>query len=511
MTDFSIVIPTVGRDSLQRLLAALRDSSGPRPAQIVVVDDRIAPVAPAVERVGGWVDDVLAVRYSTGTGPAAARNIGWRACETAWVAFLDDDVLVGPTWLRDLASDLAEAADDVAGSQARIHVPLPTGRRPTDWERGTAGLATAKWITADMAYRRAALLQVGGFDERFPRAFREDADLALRALRAGWRLAVGRRTTTHPVRSAPWNASLKQQRGNADDALMSRLHGKDWYDRAAAPRGRRPRHLAVTAALGIAAVAGALRQWRVAGAALGPWAAGMAEFAAARIVPGPRDSTEVGRMIATSVLIPPLATVHWVRGVLAHRQAQPLPPAEPLDVPAVDAVLLDRDGTLIHDVAYNGDPGLVRPIAGARAALDRLRAGGLKLGVISNQSGVARGLISEAEVRAVNDRIEELLGPFDTWQYCPHDDRAGCECRKPRPGMVLKAAADLGVPVENVVEVGDIGADIQAGRAAGAGASVLVPNEMTRLDELRAAPHRFPDLAAAADAILAASSAGGER
>jgi histidinol-phosphate phosphatase family protein len=200
-----------------------------------------------------------------------------------------------------------------------------------------------------------------------------------------------------------------------------------------------------------------------------------------------------------------------VRGVLAHRQAQPLPPAEPLDVPAVDAVLLDRDGTLIHDVAYNGDPGLVRPIAGARAALDRLRAGGLKLGVISNQSGVARGLISEAEVRAVNDRIEELLGPFDTWQYCPHDDRAGCECRKPRPGMVLKAAADLGVPVENVVVVGDIGADIQAGRAAGAGASVLVPNEMTRLDELRAAPHRFPDLAAAADAILAASSAGGER
>lgn len=504
MTDFSIVIPTVGRPSLRALLDAVAGSAGPRPAKVVIVDDRVAPVEPVVHPTGTWMDDVVAVRNSTGSGPAAARNAGWRACETEWVEFLDDDVLVGPTWLTDLAADLAAAAPDVAGSQGRIDVPLPRHRRPTDWERCTAGLGTAKWITADMAYRRRALLQVGGFDERFPRAFREDADLALRTRDAGWRLTVGRRVTIHPVRPAPWNASVQQQRGNADDVLMTRLHGRDWYARAEAPRGRRPRHLAVSAAL-LTGVAGlAARRWRLAAAALAGWAAGTAEFAAARIAPGPRQPAEVGRMLATSALIPPLASAHWLRGLVKHRAAQPLPAALPVEVPAVEAVLFDRDGTLVRDVAYNGDPELVRPVAGAREALDRMRAAGLKLGVISNQSGVARGLISEADVRAVNERVEELLGPFDTWQYCPHDDREGCECRKPKPGMILKAAADLGVPVDRCLMVGDIGADVQAGTAAGVAAAVLVPTELTRRDEVLAARHRLPDLAAVADAVLAA-------
>ncbi len=75
--------------------------------------------------------------------------------------------------------------------QGVITVPLPGGRRPTDWERGTAAHARTRWITADMAYRTEALRRVGGFDERFPRAFREDADLALRLLDAGWRIRRG--------------------------------------------------------------------------------------------------------------------------------------------------------------------------------------------------------------------------------------------------------------------------------------------------------------------------------
>ncbi|MCF2434969.1 hypothetical protein LV779_11160 [Streptomyces thinghirensis] len=124
--------------------------------------------------------------------------------------------------------------------QGVIAVPLPGERRPTDWERGTAGLARAQWITADMAYRTDVLKQVDGFDERFTRAFREDADLALRVLDAGWRIRRGRRTTRHPVRDASRWASLKQQRGNADDALMLRLHGPDWWAKAVAPKGPDP-------------------------------------------------------------------------------------------------------------------------------------------------------------------------------------------------------------------------------------------------------------------------------
>jgi HAD superfamily hydrolase (TIGR01662 family) len=165
------------------------------------------------------------------------------------------------------------------------------------------------------------------------------------------------------------------------------------------------------------------------------------------------------------------------------------------------AALFDRDGTLVEDVPYNGDPALVRPMPGAREALDRLRAAGLRLGVVTNQSGVARGLLTPDQVRQVNARVEELLGPFDTWQFCPHGPDDGCGCRKPAPGMVRAAARELGVPVHRCVMVGDIGADVTAGRAAGA-RTVLVPTPVTRAEEVATAPVVVADLAAAADWIL---------
>ncbi|SEP64829.1 HAD-IIIA family hydrolase [Microlunatus flavus] len=147
------------------------------------------------------------------------------------------------------------------------------------------------------------------------------------------------------------------------------------------------------------------------------------------------------------------------------------------------AVLFDRDGTLVHDVPYNRDPALVAPVDGAREVLDDLRARGVALGVVSNQSGLARGLITPAELEAVNGRVEELLGPFGTWQVCPHGPGDGCACRKPAPGLVLAAAAALGVAVSDCVVVGDIGADVGAALAAGAGA-VLVPTPVTRVEEV---------------------------
>ncbi|HEX5741849.1 MAG TPA: HAD-IIIA family hydrolase, partial [Pilimelia sp.] len=166
-----------------------------------------------------------------------------------------------------------------------------------------------------------------------------------------------------------------------------------------------------------------------------------------------------------------------------------------------DAVLFDRDGTLVADVPYNGDPAKVRLMPGARRAVDRLRAAGLRLGVVTNQSGVARGLFSEADMAAVHARIEELLGPFDTWQVCPHDDAAGCGCRKPAPGLVTAAAAALGTWPARCVVVGDIGRDMAAATAAGA-AGVLVPTPVTRPAEVAAAPAVAGDLDQAVDLIL---------
>jgi histidinol-phosphate phosphatase family protein len=170
-------------------------------------------------------------------------------------------------------------------------------------------------------------------------------------------------------------------------------------------------------------------------------------------------------------------------------------------VSAPAAVLFDRDGTLVHDVAYNGDPRRVRPMPGARDALERLRAAGVGLAVISNQSGVGRGLITEDQVAAVNRRIEALLGPLGPWLVCPHAPEDGCECRKPAPGLVVAAAEALGVPTQRCAVVGDIGADVEAARAVGARA-VLVPTERTRRDEVAAAPETAPDLPGAVSLLL---------
>ncbi|WP_431996911.1 glycosyltransferase family 2 protein [Streptomyces fungicidicus] len=327
MTSYAVVIPTLLRDSLADCLAALAAAHGPRPDEIVLVDDRSDPnpapdaTAHALTVLGDLRDRTTTVVTGGGRGPAAARNTGLRAVTAPWAVFLDDDVQVGPYWCAQLVRDLEEAPPDTAGVQGVISVPLPRGRRPTDWERGTAGLARARWTTADMAYRTEALEQVGGFDERFPRAFREDADLALRLLDAGWRIRRGHRLTRHPVRPASRWASVRQQRGNADDALMRRLHGPDWWDKAVAPRGRIRRHAVITAAGAAACVLAAAGHRRAATACAAGWAAGTAELARARIVPGPRTRDEVTTVVATSVVIPPAATWYRLAGAWRHRNA----------------------------------------------------------------------------------------------------------------------------------------------------------------------------------------------
>ncbi|MDL5160545.1 D-glycero-alpha-D-manno-heptose-1,7-bisphosphate 7-phosphatase [Actinomycetospora termitidis] len=164
------------------------------------------------------------------------------------------------------------------------------------------------------------------------------------------------------------------------------------------------------------------------------------------------------------------------------------------------AVLFDRDGTLVHDVPYNGDPELVDPVPTARPALDRLRAAGLATGVVSNQSGIARGVLTTAQVDAVNARLDELVGPIGVWAWCPHGPDDGCSCRKPAPGLVLDAGRRLGVAPDEVAVIGDIGADVGAAAAAGA-RSVLVPTAVTRQAEIDAAPLVARDLLHALDLL----------
>jgi histidinol-phosphate phosphatase family protein len=503
---YSIVIPTIGRPSLYRLLDQLGRGTGPAPDLVVVADDRRfdGEGRPAL-RVESMPWPVAVVRTG-GRGPAAARNAGWRTARSPWIAFLDDDVEVASDWAARLVADLLAADDDVGGSQATLVVPLPAGRRPTDWERNTAGLQDAAWITADMAYRRAALESVHGFDERFPRAFREDADLAVRVRSAGWRLSRGWRTTTHPVRPADRWVSVRVQAGNADDALLRAVHGRGWRTLAETGRGRFRRHLltilATAAAVGLLAMG---RRLLAALAGLG-WLGLTGEFLYRRLAPGPRpgDSVfgdELRTMVVTSVLIPFAAVAHRLRGIARHGFSRPGWP-EP-----IAAVLFDRDGTLVHDEPYNGDPAKVAVVPGAREVLDALRAAGVAVGVVSNQSGIGRGLLTASQVWAVNRRVDQELGPFDVWQICPHLPEDRCVCRKPLPGMVLRAAASLGVAPAQCAVIGDIEADVRAATAAGA-IGVLVPTPATLADEIDRSELVAPDLRAAVAAALSSRRAG---
>ncbi|HKG38060.1 MAG TPA: HAD-IIIA family hydrolase [Conexibacter sp.] len=496
---YDVVIPTVGRPSLARLLDALAAQPEPLPERIWLVDDRpgrsTVPLTSHTEAKGTVLDRVTVLR-SGGRGPAAARNAGWRASTADWIAFLDDDVVPPAGWTAALAADLDAAGPQTAGVQGRIVVPLPPDRRPTDWERTVKGLERAQWATADMAYRRAVLQQLGGFDERFRRNYREDADFGLRVVDTGWTIARGRRTIVHPVGPAsPW-VSLRAQAGNADDVLMRAIHGRDWRTRAGAPPGRLPRH-ALTAAAGLTSLAalsaGARRTATAAGIA---WLTGTAELVTTRIAPGPKTPRELAAMALTSVPMPFVAVGQRLRGRALVRALRGAARGRPA------AVLLDRDDTLILDVPYNGDPANVEPMPGAREAIERLRRAGIPTAVVSNQSGIGRGLLTRAEVEAVNARADELIGPLGAWLFCPHAPEDDCDCRKPAPGLIRQAASRLGVAPEDCVVIGDIGADVEAARAAGARA-VLVPTPRTRPEEVAAAPLVAPDLATAIGLALA--------
>ncbi|WP_369194236.1 HAD-IIIA family hydrolase [Streptomyces djakartensis] len=176
----------------------------------------------------------------------------------------------------------------------------------------------------------------------------------------------------------------------------------------------------------------------------------------------------------------------------------PRGPGHPL--PA--AVLFDRDGTLVVDVPYNGDPARVTPMPGAREAVAAVRAAGVPVGVVTNQSGVARGLLTRRQVEDVRLRVEHLLGPFAVWAVCPHGPGEGCGCRKPAPGLIAAACRHLGVPPRHTVVIGDIGADVRAARAAGA-RGLLVPTPVTLAGEIEDAEHTAPDLLTAVRLVLA--------
>ncbi|MGE5140552.1 MAG: D-glycero-alpha-D-manno-heptose-1,7-bisphosphate 7-phosphatase [Rudaea sp.] len=169
-----------------------------------------------------------------------------------------------------------------------------------------------------------------------------------------------------------------------------------------------------------------------------------------------------------------------------------------------DAVFVDKDGTLIEDVPYNVDPDLIRLVPGAAESLRRLQRLGFKIAVVSNQSGVARGLFAERELGDVENRLRQLLSEgevhLDGWYYCPHHPEGivreyaiQCECRKPAPGLLLRATEELGIDLSGSWMIGDILNDVEAGIRAGCKTILLDNGNET---EWVGGPRRVPDFVA---------------
>src|SRR5690606_472396 len=321
----SVVIPTYRRpELLDCCLSALRVQSLPATEfEIVVVHDGPSPqfAAQAAELAAlhSATGGPMLCAYATRTrrGPAAARNLGVRQAFGDLVAFTDDDTIPDVDWLAAAVARFDAAADErIEAATGRVVMPL--GPAPSDYERDAAGLAEAEFVTANCFVARATLERLGGFDERFERAWREDSDLHFRLLEAGARIAhVPGAVVVHPVRPAPWGVSLRQQRKVLFDALLYKKHPHLYRQRIrATPRWD---YYAAVAALGTAAAGLAIGAAAVAAPAAVAWGALTARSSAARLAGTRKTAAHVAEMIVTSAAIPPLAVFWRAVGALRFR------------------------------------------------------------------------------------------------------------------------------------------------------------------------------------------------
>jgi GT2 family glycosyltransferase len=328
MFRVSVVIPTYRRAGLlARCLAALTEQTLPYDQyEVIVCDDGAesaisrskskSDVSEVQNMLADWRSGGMHVRYVAVTGhhgPAAARNRGWETAQSECIAFTDDDTLPGAHWLEEglAALEGARSARPAAVVAVAGRVVLPISNNPTDYEWDAARLADAEFVTANCFVLRSALEAIGGFDERFTLAWREDSDLQFSLLRRFGDVAIirsERALVVHPIRPAPWGVSLRQVRKAAFNALLYKKHPTLYRERV------RPlvpwRYYAMVVAGGGAVVCALLDAPLGQRTFLIAWAALVTEFSLRRLQGTRKSLSHLLEMFVTSVLLAPIA-VYW--------------------------------------------------------------------------------------------------------------------------------------------------------------------------------------------------------
>jgi GT2 family glycosyltransferase len=318
----SVVVPTCGRaDLLNRCLEALTlQDVSPTAYEIIVVDD--GPSRSTEDIVAEWTTrmsekrlDIFYIPNHGQHGPAAARNRGWHAARAPIIAFTDDDTVPAASWLKN---GLAKFNDKVDAIWGRIEMPV-TGT-PTDYERDAQHLETAEFVTANCFCRKKILEQVGGFDERYRFAWREDSDFYFSLLNLQASIVhAPQAVVVHPVRPAPWGVSISQQKKILFDALLYKKHPRLYREKIrATPRWD---YYLTVAALVTAPLALAFGAAGVAAVAGGTWLLMTGRLCWSRLRGTTKTRSHVGEMLLTSALIPPLAVFWRMVGAFKFRAA----------------------------------------------------------------------------------------------------------------------------------------------------------------------------------------------
>ncbi|WP_423146185.1 glycosyltransferase family 2 protein [Rubrolithibacter danxiaensis] len=216
----SVVIPTYRRpDLLVRCLNALFEQNfNDSYCEIVVIsdgpDDTTEKALKKLKKPANLSFKYLSTPKKK--GPAAARNLGWLEAKGSLIAFTDDDCIPDKNWLYNICNSYLGEEEIVYTGY--VKVPLPD--KPTDYELNIYNLETAEFVTANCVCTKKALLKVGGFDERFQIAWREDSDLHFKFLKQGISIKKIDATVVHPVRKAHWGISIKEQKKGIFNALL---------------------------------------------------------------------------------------------------------------------------------------------------------------------------------------------------------------------------------------------------------------------------------------------------
>lgn len=214
----SVVIPTFRRPLyLRRCLTALLHQSFSREEfEVIVVSDGPDKEADSISSSFASHISLIHIQTPFKKGPAAARNIGWLQAKGILVAFTDDDCIPDKSWLETLWGEYD--GQNLIAFSGRIEVPLSND--PTDYELNVSNLEKAEFVTANCACTKLALIRIGGFDERFSMARREDSDLHFKFLSHFIPVIPSKATVVHPVRKAEWGISIKEQKKGMFNALL---------------------------------------------------------------------------------------------------------------------------------------------------------------------------------------------------------------------------------------------------------------------------------------------------